>query len=104
MSVDMRERDVEQRLVRLVERAGGLCLKWTSPGTVGVPDRIVIMPGGRVYFVELKRPGGRPRPSQLAFHRRLAKRGIQVHVVDDADAFMRGIGGDQAPGLEHMLP
>ena len=41
-----RERNVERRLVDLVRRRGGLCLKWTSPGTVGVPDRIVVMPGG----------------------------------------------------------
>lgn len=83
----MRERNVERRLGELVRRRGGLCLKWTSPGILGVPDRIIIMPGGRVYFVELKRPGGKPRPSQTAFFRKLAKRGVTVHVVDDADMF-----------------
>lgn len=82
---------VEARLCDLVRRRGGLCLKWACPGVRGAPDRIVFLPGGHVLFVEVKRPGGRPRADQLAFHRRMAKRGIVVHVVDDADLFDRTI-------------
>lgn len=52
------EKEIERKLVELVKRHGGLCLKWVCPGWLGVPDRIVLMPGGRVYFVELKRPKG----------------------------------------------
>jgi hypothetical protein len=52
------EKDVEKYLVRRVEALGGRCLKWTSPGTTGLPDRIVLLPGGRVVFVETKRPKG----------------------------------------------
>ncbi|MGN1027800.1 MAG: hypothetical protein ACI4P4_15505 [Faecousia sp.] len=50
------EKDVEQALVRMVKRHGGLCLKWVCPGHSGVPDRIILLPGGRVVFVETKRP------------------------------------------------
>lgn len=53
------EKDIEKRLVREVKKLGGLCLKWVSPGNSGVPDRIVLMPGGKAIFVELKKPGGR---------------------------------------------
>lgn len=52
------EKEIESRLVKLVKRRGGLCLKWVCPGWAGVPDRIVLLPRGRVVFVELKRPKG----------------------------------------------
>jgi hypothetical protein len=52
------EKDIERALVTLVKSRGGLCLKWVCPGWAGVPDRLVLLPGGRVVFVELKRPEG----------------------------------------------
>ena len=52
------EKDVEQTLVRMVKRHGGLCLKWVCPGWSGVPDRIILLPGGLVLFAETKRPNG----------------------------------------------
>ena len=85
---------MERRLCELARRRGGWALKWVSPGRVGVPDRLVFMPGGRLYLVELKAPGERPRPSQLAVHGRLAALGFPVHVVDDADAFFRMVDGE----------
>lgn len=93
----VRERTVERRFDLLAARHGGLSVKWGAPGRVGVPDRLLFMPDGRLYLVELKRPGGRPRASQLAFHAKLERRGFHVHVVDDADAFYRMIG-DAADG------
>ncbi len=52
------ERDIEQALRKKVEALGGKCLKWVCPGWSGVPDRIVLLPGGIVHFVETKRPKG----------------------------------------------
>lgn len=50
------EKDIEKKLRQKVEALGGRCLKWVCPGWSGVPDRIVLLPGGRIYFVETKRP------------------------------------------------
>lgn len=55
------EKEIERKLKTMIERHGGLCLKWVCPGWLGVPDRICLLPGGRVIFVELKRPDGKGR-------------------------------------------
>ena len=55
--VFMRENEIEAKLVKAVKDVGGVCWKFTSPGTAGVPDRIVLMPSGRIGFVEVKAPG-----------------------------------------------
>ena len=60
----MLERDVERRLVQAVRASGGLALKFVSPGMAGVPDRIILFPGGRAAFCEVKAPGRKPRPLQ----------------------------------------
>ena len=86
-----RERTVERRFRELAARHGGMAFKWESPGVAGVPDRILLLPGGRMFLVELKRPGGRPRPIQEAMHARLERLGFPVHVVDDADEFYRTV-------------
>ena len=52
------EKELEKKLIRAIESHGGKCLKWTSPGTTGLPDRIALLPGGRIAFVEMKRPKG----------------------------------------------
>lgn len=85
----MREREVEKKLISEVKKRGGLCEKWVS-GTVGWPDRIVVLPpDGRVAFIELKRPGETPRPIQLNRHKLLRQLGCKVYVLDDQD----NIGG-----------
>ena len=91
-----REHTVDRRLCELAHRRGGVAYKWESPGRAGVPDRILLLPGGRVYLVELKRPGGKPRPIQQAMHARLERLGFPVHVVDDADRFFTTVV--DAPG------
>ena len=79
----MREKTIEQKFVMEVKRVGGLALKFTSPGFDGVPDRIVLLPGGKMAFVEVKAPGEKPRPLQLARHKLLRRLGFRVYVLDD---------------------
>lgn len=80
----MRERDVEKKLIDEVKKRGGLCEKWTS-GTVGWPDRIIILPDGKIAFAELKAPGEKPRPIQLHRHKQLRRLGMAVYVIDHTD-------------------
>lgn len=61
----MRERTVEAALRKAVEDEGGLCLKWVCPGHTGVPDRMILFPGGVIAFVELKRPGAKVKAGGL---------------------------------------
>jgi len=79
----MREKTIEQKFVMEVKHIGGLALKFTSPGFDGVPDRIVLLPGGKMAFVEVKAPGEKPRPLQLARHRLLRRLGFRVYVLDE---------------------
>jgi len=79
----MREKAIEQKFVAAVKAVGGLALKFTSPGFDGVPDRIALLPGGKMAFVEVKAPGEKPRPLQLARHRLLRRLGFKVYVLDD---------------------
>lgn len=77
----MLESAVEAKLVRGVKALGGIAYKFVSPGTAGVPDRIVVLPGGRVIFAELKTDSGRLSPMQGAQILRLKELGAEVHVV-----------------------
>lgn len=79
----MREKTIEQNFREAVKNAGGLALKFTSPGWDGMPDRLALLPGGRMAFVEVKAPGKKPRPLQLARHRTLRQLGFRVYVLDD---------------------
>ena len=81
----MLERRIEAALVRAALNAGGLALKWVSPGRPGVPDRIVFMPGGRVVLVELKAPGKTPTPLQAKTHEALRRLGMTVLVIDSME-------------------
>ena len=88
----MKEKDIERRLKRRVETAvpGALCLKFVSPGYTGVPDRIILLPSGRIAFVELKAPGEKERPRQVYVQDRLRKMGYRVYSgVDSYDKIDR---------------
>lgn len=79
----MREKTIEKKLSDAAKARGGLAPKFTSPGFDGMPDRIVLMPGGHMAFVEVKAPGKAPRPLQEARHRMLRQLGFPVYVLDD---------------------
>lgn len=81
----MREKVIEQKLVSEVKRRGGICPKWVSPGYDGMPDRIVLLPNRHFGFVEVKAPGEKPRPLQLARHKRLRELGYPTHVLDGVE-------------------
>jgi len=78
----MREKEIEKQLVVETKRMKGLALKFTSPGFVGVPDRLVLLPGGKLAFVEVKKEGEKPRPIQISRHKLLRKLGFKVYVLD----------------------
>jgi hypothetical protein len=79
----MREKEIEKKLTLEAKKRGGLAVKFVSPGFDGMPDRIVLMPGGIIAFVEVKAPGKRPRPLQMARHKLLRALGFLVFVLDD---------------------
>ena len=81
----MNEKYIERKLTNAVKKLGGLALKFVSPGLDGVPDRIVLLPMGRIAFVELKAPGRKPRPLQLSRHSLLRRMGFKVYVIDGMD-------------------
>ena len=80
---DMKEQSIEYSLRDAVKGAGGVCWKFVSPGTSGVPDRIILMPQGHMAFVEVKSPGEKPRALQLSRHRLLKQLGFKVYVLDN---------------------
>ena len=82
---DIKEKQIEQQLVRAVKAAGGICPKLVSPGMNGMPDRMLLLPGGSIGFVEVKAEGRRPRPLQAVRHRQLRSLGFPVFVLDDPD-------------------
>ena len=63
----MVEKEIEYKFSKEVKKLGGIALKLVCPSFDGVPDRLVLMPGGKLYFVEVKRPGAKPRPLAMGF-------------------------------------
>ena len=85
------EAKLERRLVDKVRQNGGRAYKFTSPSQRSVPDRICVLPGGKVIFVEMKAPGKKPTPKQAMEIERLRKLGAEVEVIDSkesVDAFI----------------
>ena len=79
------EKYVEQKLVTKTKKMGGLAVKFVSPGLDGVPDRLILFPGGKVAFAELKAPGKKLRPLQEKRKRTLEGLGFRVYVIDNVE-------------------
>lgn len=77
------EKHIEQKLVKAVKAVGGIAPKLTSPGFDGMPDRLVLLPNGKIGFVEVKALGKKPRPIQESRIRQLRNLGFNVFVLDD---------------------
>lgn len=84
--MDILEREIEEKLKARLESLGCLVFKFMSPGKAGVPDRLVLLPGGRCFFVELKRPGQKLRPLQRFWKEKLEAMGASYYVVDSYEA------------------
>lgn len=100
----MDERFIEKKLREGIKKSKGIAYKFVSPGNSGVPDRIVLLPGGKIIFVELKRLGERPKKHQLAQIRRIRNLGFDVRVlsgIEDVKGFLDEIQTTQLPEILH---
>ena len=89
----MKETEIEKKLVQLVKAKGGIAPKFVSPSYAGMPDRLVLLPGGVFAFAELKAPGMKPRPLQVARHRMLRSLGFKVYVIDGTEQIEEVLNG-----------
>ena len=78
-----KEKKIEQKLISEVKKAGGIALKFVSPGYDGMPDRLVLIATSHIAFVEVKAPNQKPRKLQVARHNQLRKLGFKVYVLDN---------------------
>lgn len=93
----MQEKYIEQKLIAAVKNMGGIAPKFASPGFNGMPDRLVLLPMGRIAFIELKAPGKMMRPLQVRRKRQLEALGFLVYCIDSVeqiDEVLRTMGGD----------
>ena len=93
----MSEKTTERMLTGVVKAIGGMAPKLISPGLSGMPDRLILLPGGRLAFVEVKAPGMQLRPLQVKRKRQLEALGFKVCVLDRKEQIqqiLKEIGGD----------
>ena len=81
----MLEKTIEHKLKSAVKSMGGIAFKFTAPGINGVPDRLVLLPYGKLAFIELKAPGKDMRPLQVRRKRQLEQLGFSVYCIDSAE-------------------
>lgn len=80
------ESQLERKFCKKIQELGGMALKFTSPSQAGVPDRIILMPEGKIYFVEMKCETGRVRAIQKYIFEKFEKLGFKVHIINSDDA------------------
>lgn len=83
----MKESKIEADCRKMVENYGGRMPKWVSPGNRGVPDRLVLLPGGYAAYVEFKKPGGKIDPLQVEWVTWMKSRGHRVFIVESGGQF-----------------
>jgi len=81
----MSEKEIENYLVRKIKNKKGIAYKFTCPGNSGVPDRLCLLPNGKIFFVELKSLGKKPRALQVNQIRKITNLGQRVYVVDSKE-------------------
>jgi hypothetical protein len=81
----MTEKEIEIYLARKIKNKKGIAYKFTSPGNSGVPDRLCLLPNGKIFFVELKSPGKKPRALQVNQITKITKLGQRVYVLDSKE-------------------
>lgn len=81
----MREKIIETKLREAVKSMGGIALKFISPGFNGMPDRLILLPHGKLAFIELKAPGKKIRPVQEKRKKQLEALGFLVFVIDNPE-------------------
>lgn len=93
----MLEKYLEQRCCKEVKKVGGIAIKLNPIGFSGIPDRLMLLPGAKVMFVEFKQPGKRPTIVQYAWLEKLSKLGFDARWCDDAGYFQEWLDGVLKP-------
>ena len=79
------EKYLEKKISAEIKRIGGWSLKMLSTHLTGLPDRLCLLPGGRLFFAEIKTTGKKPKKIQILMHERLRNLGFRVEVIDNSE-------------------
>ena len=91
------EKVFERELSKFVEESGGMAVKLLSQFIKGLPDRMFLLPGGVVVFVEFKSAGKKPTKIQSYIHAKIQALGFLVYVVDSVESY------EEVKGLIKMI-
>ena len=94
--MEQNEKYLEKKLREEVRKSGGLAIKFTSPYFTGMPDRLVLMPKGKIWFVEVKSTGKKLKDIQEAQAKKLQELGFNSRLVDSKaalDSFIEEVRG-----------